>query len=200
MQGGNRREGGTGRNCWGGGRGTGLEGRDLDEDKPRVGVTVRVWCDGGGGAGSAGSRGISGRRGCRRREVGDPRVSGDADGAGGGAGSRARARSGGAGARRAGSASGGAGRADARGGEGAGQEGEGERARNAEAAAAAAAAVAAAATAAAAALQLAPRSGLRRRAGREPLPSSQAPGRTTPATRAPWRHRAHPGPAQAPKA
>lgn len=35
---------------------------------------------------------------------------------------------------------------------------------------------------------------------REPLLSGQALGRTTPDTRAPWRHRAHPGPAQAPKA
>lgn len=66
-------------------------------------------------------------------------------------------------------------------------------------AAAAAAAVAAAATAAAAALQLATRSGLRRRAGERASASSQAPGWTTPATRAPWRYRVHPGAAQAPR-
>lgn len=91
-----------------------------------------------------------------------------------------------------------AGRADAA-GEGAGQEGEGERERR-KAEAAAAAAVAAAATAAAAALQVAPRSGFRRRAGERASSSGQTPGRTIPATRAPWRHCVHPGAAQAPRA
>ncbi|KAF6357154.1 hypothetical protein mRhiFer1_010075 [Rhinolophus ferrumequinum] len=91
-----------------------------------------------------------------------------------------------------------AGRADAA-GEGAGQEGEGERERR-KAEAAAAAAVAAAATAAAAALQVAPRSGFRRRAGERASSSGQTPGRTTPATRAPRRHRVHPRAAQAPRA
>jgi hypothetical protein len=76
-----------------------------------------------------------------------------------------------------------------RGGEGAGQEGEGERSRNAEAAAAAA--VAAAATAVAAALQLAPRSGLRRRAGRERAFAER------PATRPD--DTSHPGPLEAPR-
>lgn len=52
---------------------------------------------------------------------------------------------------------------------------------------------------AAAALQLATRSGLRRRAGERASASSQAPGWTTPATRAPWRYRVHPGAAQAPR-
>ena len=84
-----------------------------------------------------------------------------------------------------------AGRADAA-GEVLGRKGRGSaRARNAEAAAAAAVA---------AALQLAPRSGLRRRAGERVSTSGQTPGRTTPATRARRRHRIHPGAAQAPRA
>lgn len=80
-----------------------------------------------------------------------------------------------------------------------GRKGRGSAsARNAVAAAAAA--VAAAATAAAAALQLAPRFGLRRPAGERASARGQPPGRTTPAPRAPRRHRVHPGAAQAPRA
>ncbi|KAF6125537.1 hypothetical protein HJG60_009954 [Phyllostomus discolor] len=84
-----------------------------------------------------------------------------------------------------------AGRADAA-GEVLGRKGRGSaRARNAEAAAAAAVA---------AALQLAPRSGLRRRAGERVSVSGQILSRTTPGTRARRRHRIHPGAAQAPRA